>query len=81
MKCEKLVERPTRRLRSVGIYTESNSLNRFAITSQGIGEALRLSASALSEGSNSLDESIGLITAANEVVNDPSSVGKISLPT
>ena len=49
--------------------------NRFAITSQGIGEALRLSASALSEGGNSLDESIGLITAANEVVQDPSSVG------
>ena len=42
--------------------------NRFAITSQGIGEALRLSASALNEGKNSLDESIALITAANEVV-------------
>ena len=49
--------------------------NRFAITSQGIGEALKLSASALSEGGNTLDESIGIITAANEVVNDPSSVG------
>lgn len=49
--------------------------NKFAITSQGIGEALRLSASALNEGKNSLDESIALITAANEVVNDPSSVG------
>lgn len=49
--------------------------NKFAITSQGIGEALRLSASALNEGGNTLDESIGLITAANEVVNDPSSVG------
>lgn len=49
--------------------------NRFAITSQGIGEALRLSASALNEGGNSLDESIAMITAANEVVNDPSSVG------
>lgn len=49
--------------------------NRFAITSQGIGEALRLSASALNEGGNTLDESIGIITAANEVVNDPSSVG------
>ena len=34
-----------------------------------------MSASALNEGGNSLDESIGLITAANEVVNDPSSVG------
>lgn len=53
---------------SVGIYTESNRLNNFAITSQGIGEALRLSASALNEGGNSLDESIAMITAANEVV-------------
>ena len=49
--------------------------NKFAITSKGIGEALQLSASALNEGANSLDESIALITAANEVVNDPSSVG------
>lgn len=53
--------------------------NSFAVTSQGLGEALRLSASALNEGGNSLDESIGLITAANEVVNDPSSVGKNKL--
>lgn len=36
---------------------------------------MRLSASALNEGGNSLDESIAMITAANEVVNDPSSVG------
>lgn len=61
---------------SMAIVDRFNEVgNRFAITSQGIGEALRLSASALSEGGNSLDESIGLITAANEVVNDPSSVG------
>lgn len=61
---------------SMAIVDRFNEVgNRFAITSQGIGEALKLSASALSEGGNSLDESIGLITAANEVVNDPSSVG------
>lgn len=61
---------------SMAIVDRFNEVgNRFAITSQGIGEALRLSASALSEGGNSLDESIALITAANEVVNDPSSVG------
>ena len=61
---------------SMAIVDRFNEVgNRFAITSKGIGEALRLSASALSEGGNSLDESIGLITAANEVVNDPSSVG------
>jgi len=54
---------------SMAIVDRFNEVgNRFAITSQGIGEALRLSASALSEGGNSLDESIGLITAANEVV-------------
>jgi len=61
---------------SMAIVDRFNEVgNRFAITSQGIGEALRLSASALSEGGNSLDESIALIAAANEVVNDPSSVG------
>ena len=61
---------------SMAIVDKFNEVgNRFAITSQGIGEALRLSASALNEGKNSLDESIAMITAANEVVNDPSSVG------
>lgn len=61
---------------SMAIVDRFNEVgNRFAITSQGIGEALKRSASALSEGGNSLDESIGLITAANEVVNDPSNVG------
>ena len=49
--------------------------NRFSITSKGIGDALQRSAAALSAGGNTLDESIGLITAANEVVQDPDSVG------
>ena len=49
--------------------------NNFSITSTGIGDALQRSASALSEAGNSLDESIALITAANEVVQDPESVG------
>lgn len=54
---------------SMAIVDKFNEVgNKFAITSQGIGEALRLSASALNEGKNSLDESIALITAANEVV-------------
>lgn len=52
----------TESMRIVDSFNEVG--NRFAITSRGIGEALRLSASALSEGGNSLDESIGLITAA-----------------
>lgn len=55
--------------------------NRFSITSKGIGDALQRSASALSASGNTLDESIGLITAANEVVQDPESVGKYVVPT
>lgn len=61
---------------AMGIVDKFNEVgNNFSITSTGIGEALTRSASALAEGGNSLDESIGLITAANEVVQDPASVG------
>lgn len=49
--------------------------NNFAIDSKGVGDALTRSASALSAAGNSIDESIGLVTAANEVVQDPESVG------
>ena len=50
-------------------------MNNFAITSAGIGEAMQRSASALHEGGNSIDESIGLITGANAVIQDPMQVG------
>lgn len=49
--------------------------NNFAISSSGIGEALQRSASALAEAGNTLEESIGLVTAMNTVVQDPDSVG------
>ena len=49
--------------------------NNFAISSEGGGEALRRSASALAAGNNTLDESIALITAANSVVQDADVVG------
>jgi len=49
--------------------------NRFSITSGGIGEALQRSASSLSAANNTLDESIALITATNNVIQDPDSVG------
>lgn len=49
--------------------------NNFAISSQGIGEALRRSASALAAAGNSLNESIALVTGMNTVVQDPDSVG------
>lgn len=59
---------------------ESNSLNNFAISSAGIGEAMQRSASALYEAGNTIDESIGLITAANSVIQNPEQVGEC-LPT
>ena len=49
--------------------------NNFAISSGGIGEALKRSASSLASANNTLDESIALITAANTVVQDPDRVG------
>ena len=49
--------------------------NNFAISSKGVGNALLRSASALASGNNSLDESIALITAANNVVQDADKVG------
>lgn len=55
--------------------SESNRLNNFAISSTGIGEALLNSASSLHAAGNTLDESIALITAANEVVQSPEKVG------
>lgn len=60
---------------SVGNNTESNSLNNFAITSKGIGDALQKSASALVEGGNTIDEAIALVTGANSVVQNPEVVG------
>lgn len=49
--------------------------NKFAISSSGIGEALKRSASALFSAGNTLEESIGMIAAMNEVIQDPDSVG------
>ena len=49
--------------------------NNFAISSSGIGQALLRSASAMAEAGNTIDESIGLITAANSVIQNPETVG------
>lgn len=49
--------------------------NNFAISSGGIGEALQRSASSLAAANNTLDESIAMITAANEVAQNPEKVG------
>lgn len=49
--------------------------NSYSISSAGIGEALKRSASSLAAAGNTLDESIALVTGANAVVQDPEVVG------
>jgi len=49
--------------------------NNFAISSRGIGEALFRSSAALSAANNTFEESIGMIVAANEVIQNPEIVG------
>lgn len=62
--------------KSMDIIDKFNEVgNNYAISSQGVGVALQKSASALAEGGNSLDESIGLATGMNSVVQNPEIVG------
>lgn len=49
--------------------------NNFQITSAGIGAALQRSSAALYEAGNTLEQSIGLITAANSSIQNPEKVG------
>ena len=49
--------------------------NKYAISSEGIGEALLRSASAMKAAGNTLDETVALAAAANTVVQDPQKVG------
>lgn len=61
---------------SMSIVDKFNEVgNRFAISSGGIGEALKRSASAMQVANNTLDETIGLATAANTILQNPQSVG------
>ena len=49
--------------------------NNFAISSGGIGEALKRSAAAFNAANTDLNQSIALITAGNEIVQNPEKVG------
>lgn len=49
--------------------------NNFAIDTAGIGDALQRSAAAFNASGTDLNKSIALVTTANSVVQDPSSVG------
>ena len=49
--------------------------NNFAISSDGIGQALMRSASSMKSAGNTLDETIALITAGNTIVQNPEKMG------
>lgn len=50
-------------------------MNRFAISSAGIGEALERSSASLAQANNSLEESISLATVSNQIIQNPEQVG------
>ena len=55
--------------------TESNSLNSFALTNDDIMTALETSSSSMAMANNSLEQTIALITAGNEIIQNPGKVG------
>ena len=61
---------------SLSVIDKLNDVgNKFSISSAGLAEGLRSSASSLATANNTLDESLGLLTAANEVVQNPKEAG------
>lgn len=49
--------------------------NNFSISAEGVGQALQRSASSLATANNTLSDSIALIVAANNVLQNPQTVG------
>lgn len=49
--------------------------NNFALSATDIGDAMQRSASVLAASNTSFDESIALITAGNEIIQDPEKMG------
>ena len=61
---------------SIKIVDSYNQIgNLFALSASDIGEAMKRSASALETGNNSFEESIALITAMNEIVQNSENTG------
>ena len=61
---------------SIDIVDKLNIVgNNFAISSTGLGSALQRSSASLAAANNTLEQSIALITAGNEIVQAPENVG------
>jgi hypothetical protein len=53
----------------------NNVSNNFSITTDGLGEALKRSSASMDAANNSLEETLALTAAANEVIQNPETVG------
>jgi len=53
----------------------NNIGNNFSISTEGLATALQNSAATLRTANNDIDESIALITAGNQIIQDPNKVG------
>ena len=63
--------------KSIDIVNALNNVsNNFAITTDGLGDALQRSSASLKTAGNDLNESIALIATANETIQNPTSVGQ-----
>ena len=61
------------------IVNEYNTAgNKFAISANGVGEAIQRSGAALHSANNTLEESIALATAMNRVIQNPETVGRFA---
>ena len=49
--------------------------NNYAVTSAGLGEALKRSSAVLAEGGNDIEHSVAMIASANKVIQDERKVG------
>lgn len=49
--------------------------NNYAISAEGIGQALQRSSAVLTQAGNSIEQSVALITSANTTIQDPMKVG------
>lgn len=59
----------------LGIGKVTECSNKYAITTDGLGEALKRSSASMRSANNTLEETVALITAANNVTQDPKTVG------
>jgi TP901 family phage tail tape measure protein len=57
----------------VDLYNEIG--NSFAISTAGVGEAMRRSSASLKSAGNTIEESVALVVAANSAIQDPVKVG------